>query len=66
MLDFAALVEDDLGQSPDISQFFVLDSKVFSGVNDFFSLFLDDRLVLVTDLLLLLFEFRNDLRQTFL
>ena len=66
LLDFTPLVENNLGERPDISQLLILNSEVFAGIYDLFSLVLNDGLVLVPHHLLLFLEVGDGLRQTLL
>lgn len=64
LLDLASLVDDDLTESSNIAEFTVFNTQVFFGVDDVFLLLLDDRVVLVTNQFLFLFEVGYDLLET--
>jgi hypothetical protein len=64
LLDLASLVDDDLTESSNIAEFTVFNTQVFFGVYDVFLLLLDDRVMLVTNQLLFLFEVGYDLLET--
>jgi hypothetical protein len=64
LLDFAALIQNDLSKCSDISELPVFDSQVFAGVDDVCALLLNNRLVLVANEFLLLFEVIHDLVET--
>jgi len=66
LFNFTSLVEDDLCLRSDISQIFVLDSQIFTRINNLFTLFFDNRLVLVPDKFLFPFEILHNLAKTFL
>jgi hypothetical protein len=65
LFDLTALVKDHLGKGSHISELFVLNSEVFTSVDDLFTLLFDDCLVLVPDHFFLPLEIIHDLVQTF-
>ena len=63
LLDFAALVQNHLGQRSNISQLFILNSEIFTRIDDVFALLFDNSLVLVSDQFFFFLEITHDLVQ---
>ena len=61
MLYFAALIQNNLRKCANVSQLFVLNAKILSGVDDLFSLLLNDGLVLIAHHFFLLLKVGDDL-----
>ena len=66
MFDFTALVDDNLRERSNISELFVFDPQIFTSVDYFFALLLNDGLVLVADHFFLFLEICHDLGETLL
>ena len=64
LFNFAALIQNYLRNGAHISKFRVLNPQVFSRINDFVPLLLDDSFVLIAHQLFFFFEVAHDLLET--
>ena len=64
LFNFAALIQNYLRNGAHISKFRVLNPQVFSRINDFVPLLLDDSFVLISHQLFFFFEVAHDLLET--